>query len=464
LLTLADLGGYAQSEAFQFAKERGETYYSPARVDEATGEPLITIAIPITSPRSGLVEGVLLAETRTRRIMEFIQGMQLSEGEEVYIVDSKDRVIVHRNPSIVLRGTNYTIPNQDGIGLGLGKVDAVVASRRMQIGEIVLTVVAEKSIFQAIRPAYSIVILTVILSIAATVVASTTGAAIVSNIVRPIEALARAAQEVAAGDLSGSVEVTRRDELGLLAETFNDMTSRLRDLVGKLEQRVAERTRAMETGVEVGRRLSSILDQHQLVLAVAEEVQKAFDYYHAQIYIFDEAGENLVMAGGTGEAGQAMLARGHKISRGKGLVGRAAETRQPVLVPDTSQDPNWLPNPLLPETKAEVAVPIAVGERVLGVLDVQHNIVNGLTERDSQLLQSISGQVAVAVQNARLYALARQQADRETLVNAISQRIQTATTVEALLQIASRELAQSLGATRASIQLDARTGTQEPAA
>jgi len=107
---------------------------------------------------------------------------------------------------------------------------------------------------------------------------------------------------------------------------------------------------------------------------VVNEVRESFDYYYAQIYLLDETGENLVLTGGTGEPGALMVAHGHSLQLGRGLVGRAAESNQPVLVSDTSQNPEWLPNVLLPDTKAEAAVPISVGDKVLGVLDVQHRI------------------------------------------------------------------------------------------
>jgi GAF domain-containing protein len=117
-----------------------------------------------------------------------------------------------------------------------------------------------------------------------------------------------------------------------------------------------------------------------------------------------------------------------------------------MLVKDTSRDPNWLPNPMLPETKSEVAVPIAIGAEVLGVLDVQHNIVDGLTEEDANLLQSISYQVAVALKNAQTYSQTQQQAEQESLINTIGRKIQTTTSVEQALQVAVRELGQALGA------------------
>ena len=222
-----------------------------------------------------------------------------------------------------------------------------------------------------------------------------------------------------------------------------------------LEQRVADRTKALATSAEVSRRLSTILNEQQLIIEVAEQVKAAFNYYHVHMYLLDETSGDLIMAGGTGDIGASMLVSGHKIPKGTGLVGRSVETAAPILITDVSQEPGWLPNPLLPETQSEAAVPISIGSQVLGVLDVQHNEIGGLRQEDVDLLQTLANQVAIALQNARSYSDVHQRAEREALITSIGQKIQSTTSVEHALQTAAHELGRTLGINDIRVILEA---------
>jgi nitrate/nitrite-specific signal transduction histidine kinase len=275
------------------------------------------------------------------------------------------------------------------------------------------------------------------------------------RVTQPVAHLMEGASLLASGSFSEPVVVRGDDELARLATAFNRMADDLQRSYSELEERVAARTRALETSLAVSRKLSTILDSDELVQAVVDEVQAAFGYYHAHIYLLDASGTDLVLVGGTGDPARKMLAQGHAIPAGKGVVGRAARFNRVWLVPDVAEDPGWLSNPLLPGTRAEVAVPIAYGEEVYGVLDVQHDVIGGLDDEDAALLQAIAAQVAVALQNARLLAAAQKRAERAALVNVIGRRIQRADSVEGVLSVAAEELGRLLQADGARVTLRA---------
>ncbi|HET9912806.1 MAG TPA: GAF domain-containing protein [Anaerolineales bacterium] len=308
---------------------------------------------------------------------------------------------------------------------------------------------------EAMQPVQSQTSYVVFLALIIFIIATFVALGLAQIISGPMVRLNAVAERVAAGDLMAQAPVETGDETGTLARTFNSMTTQLRDLISTLEQRVADRTKALATSAEVSRNLSTILNERQLVIEVVEQLKASFDYYHVHIYLLDKASGDLIMSGGTGDAGAALLGAGHKVAKGKGLVGRAAENNIPILVSDTSQDPTWLPNPLLPETKSEAAVPIATANEVLGVLDVQQNEIGGLKQEDVDLLQSLANQVAVALLNARSYVEIQQRAEREARIISIGTKIKSTASIEEALQTTARELGRTLGANDIRVILEA---------
>lgn len=275
-----------------------------------------------------------------------------------------------------------------------------------------------------------------------------------NSVTQPVEQLTESATRLAAGDFEQRAPEVGEDEIGQLARAFNTMAEELQRSYEYLEERVAERTRALETSLRVSRRLSTIMDEKTLTQEVVDQIRDAFDYYHVHIYLYDVERNYLLMVGGTGEAGRKMLLQGHRLRAGEGLVGRAAARNEVTLVEDVRKAPDWLPNPLLPDTRTEIAVPITFGDAVQGVLDVQHNVLGELDSSDADLLQLIAAQVAVALQNAQLLAQVQTRAERAARINAISQRIQSATSIEQVLQAAVQELGRALPVNSALIELE----------
>jgi GAF domain-containing protein len=191
--------------------------------------------------------------------------------------------------------------------------------------------------------------------------------------------------------------------------------------------------------------------------SVVHLTQRQFGLYHAHIFLYDEkTGELKITACGWKEGDEhegTHETASIPIAQEQSLVARAARTRLAVIVNDVNNEPGWLPNSLLPLTTSEMAVPLVIGDQVVGVLDVQSERLNAFTEEDANIQTTLASQVAIALQNARSFAQAQKQAERETMLNVIGQKIRSATTVDSVLQIAARELGHALGAPLTIAQL-----------
>jgi PAS domain S-box-containing protein len=223
----ADLGNRAEADEFTIPSASGDIYYSPVWFDETTGEPLMTIALPLLDLRTGLIDGVLVAETRIKKVWDIIADIRLSQGQDVYIIDAEGRVVAHRNPSVVLRGTRFDLPDQSGVQRGLAGSRVVLAAETVRFDQQEFHVVAEHAVSESLALAITTIRVTAILVLAALTVSTTLSFLAVRQIVHPIQMVAQTAQAISAGDLSQQVEVTSRDEIADLASAFNHMTTQL---------------------------------------------------------------------------------------------------------------------------------------------------------------------------------------------------------------------------------------------
>jgi GAF domain-containing protein len=211
----------------------------------------------------------------------------------------------------------------------------------------------------------------------------------------------------------------------------------------------------LATVAEIVTRVSTIQNPDEMLQTVVDLTKQVFNLYHVHIYLLNDSGKVLAISRGAGEIGRKMVAEGREIAFNaeKSLVARAARTRQGVIVNNVKADPEFLPHPLLPDTRSEMAVPMIGGDRLLGVIDVQDSLMDRFTPEDVNIMTTLAAQIAVSLQNARSYARTQRQAEREALINAISERIQATSSVENALQVAVREIGRALGAQHTAIRL-----------
>lgn len=185
--------------------------------------------------------------------------------------------------------------------------------------------------------------------------------------------------------------------LGLI----RDITDR-KNFEAQVHESLARRERQVQTSIEVSQEIAAAREVGELLHRVVTLVKERFGYYHAQIFRYDPAQDAVVLVVGYGEAGRQMLAAGHKVPMGRGVVGTAAMRGRPILATNCAADKDWRPNPFLPETKGELAAPIQLRDQVLGILDVQSDQVDALTAEDQLLLEGLCGQIALAMESTRL--------------------------------------------------------------
>ncbi len=252
-------------------------------------------------------------------------------------------------------------------------------------------------------------------------------------IAQPVIKLASVAQDITAGNLHARAQITSQDEIGELALSFNQMTSQLQDTLGGLERRIAERTADVELArllserraqdlqaiSEVSRTISTEQRLEILLPLVTRLVSEQFDFYHVGIFFVDATKQFAVLQAANSEGGKRMLDRGHRLEVGlTGIVGAVAENGKARIALDVGSDATYFDNPDLPQTRSEMALPLNFRGETIGILDVQSVKPGAFTESDASTLSILADQIAIAIENARLFGQTQQARDEaEALYN-----------------------------------------------
>jgi GAF domain-containing protein len=199
------------------------------------------------------------------------------------------------------------------------------------------------------------------------------------------------------------------------------INTELEDLTANLEERVSERTAEIEeanqrtlqragqlqTITQLSEAVAELDDLNELFPTVTRLISERFGFYHVGIFLVDDENKYAVLQSANSEGGKNMLARGHRLALGTGVVGYSAQTGQPRIALDVGADAVYFDNPDLPNTRSETALPLKSRGETIGVLDVQSTESGAFSDEDLQVLTTLANQVSIAFENTRLLSDAR---------------------------------------------------------
>jgi len=412
----------ADEEWWQVAYNNGQgaIYIGQPEFDQSSNTFGLNIAIPLYAHGTQEVTGVLRTTVNINSVIDilsvpllggtahadlYLPGDQaLAPEENVQGLRPSDPEALKRIPALT-GGTPYDTFNLDGV---LSVVSAAPVSSTdpdfqpvlQNLGWVLIVDQTEADYLAPVRAqtrsTTAVALVIILLSAGVAVLMAQLLSA-------PIVRLTSVAEQIAAGNTEAQARVESKDEIGKLASVFNSMTGQLRELIGSLEQRVAARTRNLELAAGVARSVTQVRDLDVMLKDACELILKEFNLHYVQVYLTDPSQRNLVLEAGTGDVGAQLLARAHSLPFDTGSInGRAAVEKHSVVISDTAQSATFRKNPLLPETRGEMAVPLMVADKVVGVLDMQSNEPGVLNEEVLPALEALAGQLAVAIQNSNL--------------------------------------------------------------
>lgn len=433
--------------------EGGVVWAEPYQ-DAALNGLVITASVPVFDAQDQF-QGVAAMDIQLTQITDVVAGVQVGDTGYAFLVDSANRLIAF--PEAGYGDFNITdetarlgeildssvLPDaapqffeiletvsasREGVfGITVGGNERFVAFQQIPEVDYKLVIIVptaellteaelvRSQILRETRTTINIGLLLVAVIFAA---AAYVSLLIGNRLTQPLESLTRIANEIITGNFNATADIQAKDEIGILARTLNSMSAAIKESIQSLEQRVAERTAELQAELRRGERrgkqyeaiarvaqaITTTQNLQLLLPQVSEVISQQFGFYHVGIFLNDPSNQYAILGAANSEGGKRMLNRGHQLKIGQqGIVGYVTGSGKPRIALDVGGDAVFFNNPDLPTTRSEMALPLIISGEVIGALDVQSTEPNAFSNEDVEILTTLSEQVSIAIQNARLY-------------------------------------------------------------
>ena len=443
---------------------KNQVVWSDPYQDAALHGLVVTSSVPVFEPQTRF-RGVAAMDIKLNSITELVSNIRVGTTGYAFLVDKDNRLIAFPpvgysdfgiTPEKLPLGEIINKEKLSGVPDGFFEILLKTSSGESGLATITLNNMERFMVYRPISEVgYGLVILvpteellteaktadeqiasetrntialSILLIIGILVVASVATLVMGNLLTSPLKTLTKTAEKITSGNLEARAEIQGRDEIAILAKALNTMTSTLSGLIQSLEQRVAERTVDLDNArllsekrvgeLQTISEISGIFTGEQkievLLPLITHLVSERFDFYHVGIFLLDESRQFAVLQAANSEGGQKMLEHGHKLKVGTtGIVGFVAQKGESRIALDVGTDAVFFNNPDLPRTRSEMALPLITRGQTIGVLDVQSDKPGAFIENDASTLGILADQIAVVIENARLFNQT-QQSLRET--------------------------------------------------
>jgi GAF domain-containing protein len=263
------------------------------------------------------------------------------------------------------------------------------------------------------------------------------------------------------GEVIGALDIRGRAGDDLDREDEIILEAVAEELAGALEQarlmeEIRRRAVQLQAAAEISRETTSQLDSATLLNRAVHLLHERFGYDQVAIYRLDWQASAAVVQAAAGQGAEALLADAHHVPVGSETVlGVVIRGGNAYAASDNAEDPYFQVTPYLPTARSELGLPLMIGDQVFGVIVIRHSQPNAFGRDDITVLEVLADQIAVGVQNARLFEATLRRAQREQAVVEITSKIRTSGGIDGILRTAVREMRQAMGARQAQIWLNA---------